>query len=377
MSAKEPKIDESINKKLMDISNEIMTLQGNEANINHPLYHEFSKICDKVINLIQKSVQANQSYIFQINYNYKLIEQLNKHVLDLKTHYNADKKKLTESLGAAYLQAEQMATALSENTENLNRISEEKINQLMAENQELKNVAKENIKESQLKSEFLNVLSHELRTPLNAIIGYSQIIKNGIYGPVNESISNDIDSINKNGKHLLKMVNQFLDYAKFSSNKAKITIVSVDLEFLLESVIRQLNSLIEDKPINFHVIIDEEIETVYFDKDRIFQALFSIVDNSIKHTEKGDITFRAEMESQDNQNILIIKVEDTGAGIEKDELDNIFNPFHQVHHTINKAKGTGLGLAITKKIIELHKGDIFIDSVVNQGTTVTIKLPQT
>lgn len=372
----QPKIDESINKKLMDISNEIMALQSNEANINHPLYHEFSKICDNIINLIQKSVQANKSYIFQVNYNFKLIEELNKSVNEIRAHYNEDKKKLTESLGAAYLQTEQMAKELTANTESLNKLSQEKIDQLLAENQELKNVAKENIKESQLKSEFLNVLSHELRTPLNAIIGYSQIIKNGIYGPVNESIDNDIDSINKNGKHLLKMINQFLDYAKFSSNKAKVTKVNVELEFMLESVIRQTNSLIEEKPINFHVIIDEDIKNVVFDKDRVFQALFSIVDNAIKHTEKGDITLRATLTLKDSTNYLQLTVEDTGSGIEKDELKNIFDPFHQVHHTINKAKGTGLGLAITKKIIELHDGRIEIESIVNEGTKVHIFLPQ-
>ena len=371
-----PKIDESINKKLMDISSELMTLQTNEANINHPLYHEFSKICDHVNTLIQKSVQANKSYIFQVNYNFKLIDELNKSVNEIKAHYNEDKKKLTESLGAAYLQTEQMAQELTANTEALNQMSEEKINQLIAENQELKNVAKENIRESQLKSEFLNVLSHELRTPLNAIIGYSQIIKNGIYGPVNESIDNDIESINRNGKHLLKMVNQFLEYAKFSSNKAKITKVNVELEFMLESVIRQANNLIKEEDINFHVIIDEDIKNVIFDKDRIFQAMFAIVENSITHTDKGDITLRASIEEKDDKKQLLLKIEDTGKGIEKDELKNIFNPFHQVHHTINKSKGTGLGLAITKKIVELHEGIIEIDSIVNKGTTVSIYLPQ-
>lgn len=367
-------IKDEHSKKILDAIRDFEYLGNHHKNLNHPLYSQFSAMCEQAEDLLRDVIEANQSTLNKMFYNYRVIEQLTEQLDEMRQSYREDRKKLTESLGSAYLAAEESTNQLKTDTEELNRKVQERVNELTAENTELKQVARANIKESQLKSEFLNILSHELRTPLNAIIGYSQIILNGIYGPVNESIENDIEAINKNGKHLLKMFNQMLAYAKYGSGKVDIQRQEVYIETFLEAVIKQLNSLIQSKPIQFQLLVKEGLSTGFFDRDKIFQVIINLVDNAIKHTEKGLITLTADFNEETQE--LILGVEDTGIGIKKEDVPKVFDPFHQVNKTNSKESGTGLGLTITKQIVEHHKGRVEMHSQLGEGTRVNIFIPQ-
>jgi signal transduction histidine kinase len=374
-TTKPEQLRESQTKKLLALINKFRSLQKKAAEADHPLFREFNSLCSTATDLIGETIAINDNNINKIVYNYRLIEQLNNHIIELKNQYNKDKKKLTESLGSAYLHVEEISERLQTDANRLNEMLEDRVNDLLRENSSLKQIARSNLKESQLKTDFLNVLTHELRTPLNAIIGYSQIIKNGIYGPVNESIDNDVDAINKNGKHLLTLINQMLDFAKYGSGKIQIDRRKVSLENLFDSVIKQLNSLIAAKPIQFHIIQKEGVENGFFDRDRIFQVLTNLVGNAIHHTEQGFIKLISDYEEKNR--VLILKCEDSGIGISAENMERVFEPFQQVHREkSSKETGTGLGLAICKKIVELHNGTIVMEARKDGGTVVTIRLPQ-
>lgn len=374
-ASKPEELRQSQTKRLMELIEGFERLQKEALREETPHSEEFVKLCSSAKDLVGDSIAINDSNINKIVYNYNLIEQLNNHILDLKSEYSQDRKKLTESLGSAYLHVEEIAESLQTDANKLNAMLEERVNDLLKENSSLKQIAKSNLKESQMKTDFLNVLTHELRTPLNAIIGYSQIIKNGVYGPVNESVENDVDAINKNGKHLLTIINQMLDFAKYGAGKIQIDRRKVSIEHLFDSVIKQLNSLIAEKPIQFQIILKEGLDTGFFDKDRMFQVLTNLVSNAIAHTERGYVKLISEYDEARRELILIC--DDSGVGLSENEMERVFDPFQQVHRKFSsKETGTGLGLAICKKIVELHNGTIRMMARTEGGTRVVMRLPQ-
>jgi signal transduction histidine kinase len=372
----------TVNTRLLDLAEDLKKLEKDSLSMTLSK-EDWQEKCQYFLSLINQSVEVNQVYQTKIDFNFKLITQLNQSIAELKTNYNNERKKLTESLGSVFLQTKgdgSKAMDFSKSPEaekTMLALAHLRIAELLKESSELKRVARENIKESQLKTDFLNNLSHELRTPLNAIIGYSQIIKNGTYGPINESIDRDIDAINKSGKHLLRMINQMLEFSKMGSGKIKLKKEHVFIESFIESVVTQLNSLIIDKRLQYKIVVEEKLYSAEFDRDRIFQVVSNMIDNAIKHTAEGFIIIRVETVDIKSVKNIRISVEDTGIGIPEDQIPNLFRAFHQIpeNNIKSKAKGTGLGLAISKKIIELHDGHIGIESKKGKGTTIFFTIP--
>lgn len=224
----------------------------------------------------------------------------------------------------------------------------------------------------QMKSQFLASMSHELRTPLNAILNFTEFLQMGMLGPVNEK---QIDALGKalsSGKHLLSLINDILDITKIESGMMRLFIEDdVDLERELATVIASANSLVQSKTIEFVQNVEDHLPIIVGDKRRIRQILLNLLANAIKFTEKGSVTLVTNVIDDE----VVFEVRDTGPGIRAEELDIIFEPFQQTDTGIRHAGGTGLGLPITKRLIEAHGGSLEVKSVVNEGSSFTVKLP--
>ncbi|MBL8089357.1 MAG: GAF domain-containing protein [Anaerolineales bacterium] len=226
-----------------------------------------------------------------------------------------------------------------------------------------------------LKSSFLANMSHELRTPLNSILGFTDVMLEGLDGPLTPNMDNDLRLINKNGQHLLHLINDVLDMAKIESGKMNLIIEKFNIQEIFEEVISITSPQASEKKLTLKIDTksDHDVE-VNADRTRIRQVMINLVNNALKFTEKGKIIIRAVRE----ENNVLISVKDTGIGIPPEHLEAIFSEFTQVDSsTTRKAGGTGLGLPISRKLIEMHGGKIWAESngVEGEGATFFIFMP--
>ncbi len=231
----------------------------------------------------------------------------------------------------------------------------------------------EKLKEvDKLKTQFLANMSHELRTPLNSIIGFSRVILKGIDGPLTKLQKTDLTSIHQSGKHLLDLINNILDLAKIEAGKMDISIDNVDLPALIHGITSTAIGLVKDKHVEIIENIPDDLPVIEGDETRLRQVLLNLVSNAAKFTEDGQIIISAHHDA----NTVSISVADTGIGIAPEDQAGIFDEFTQVDaSTTRRAGGTGLGLPITKKFVELHQGQLSVESHLNKGATFTLVLP--
>jgi signal transduction histidine kinase len=230
-----------------------------------------------------------------------------------------------------------------------------------------------------LKSAFLANMSHELRTPLNAILGFTQVILEGIDGPLTEVMVSDLELIEKNGRHLLELINDVLDMAKIEAGRLSLTFEPFDLWELLDDVIQSTTPLAREKGLDLGMNVDLQMDmTITADRFRIRQIFLNLIGNSIKFTEVGGVTILVDRLIQNNQHFLEVRIVDTGIGIPPEKLEAIFEPFSQVDtSTTRKAGGTGLGLPISRKLVELHGGRLWAESqgFNGKGSVFIIHIP--
>ncbi len=227
-----------------------------------------------------------------------------------------------------------------------------------------------------LKSSFLANMSHELRTPLNSILGFTDVMLEGLDGELTEYMNNDLRLVQKNGQHLLHLINDVLDMAKIESGRMNLHPETFRVHNVLEEVISITSTLANEK--NLLLVIDkdsnQDIE-IYADNTRLRQVMINLVNNSIKFTEKGEISL--SVKSIDGGRVQVT-VKDTGIGIPPDKLDAIFQEFTQVDtSTTRKAGGTGLGLPISRRLVEMHGGRLmaFSTGIEGEGSTFFVELP--
>jgi signal transduction histidine kinase len=225
-----------------------------------------------------------------------------------------------------------------------------------------------------LKSEFLASMSHELRTPLNSIIGFADVLLEGIDGELNERMEEDVRLIRSSGDHLRSLIGDILDMSKIEAGMMDLRYEVIDLPALareLESFARS-QMLTYDKTLSFRVELSPEVKEVTADRTRLKQVLFNLISNAIKFTTEGEV--RVEMARDDG--LLEVAVVDTGIGIKADNLPIVFEQFRQLDGSLTRtAGGTGLGLPISRSLVELHGGEIYVESEVGEGTTFTFTLP--
>ncbi|MBL8100106.1 MAG: GAF domain-containing protein [Anaerolineales bacterium] len=227
-----------------------------------------------------------------------------------------------------------------------------------------------------LKSQFLANMSHELRTPLNSIIGFSRVILKGIDGPVTELMQQDLTAIYNSGQHLLGLINDILDLAKIEAGKMELAFDEVNITDLSASVLSTMSGLIKDKSIQMKRNIEPDLPPVKADAIRIRQVMINLLSNAAKFTEEGEITVEVGLFKNNGRNEVKVSVIDTGAGISKADQEKLFQPFSQVDASpTRKTGGTGLGLSICKQLINMHGGEIWVESEEGKGSKFHFTLP--
>ena len=222
-----------------------------------------------------------------------------------------------------------------------------------------------------LKDDFLSNTSHELRTPINGIIGIADSMIEGATGILPNKAIRNLSMITFSGRRLSNLVNDILDFSKLKHQNIILQIKPIDIKIVTDVVVFLSQPLIGDKNIT---LINNIADTIPIDADenRVQQILHNIVGNAIKFTEAGKIEIFSKVKGK----YIQIIVSDSGVGIKPDKLKTVFNPFEQADGSIAREfGGTGLGLSITKQLIELHGGEINIESVIDVGTTVSFTLP--
>jgi signal transduction histidine kinase len=225
---------------------------------------------------------------------------------------------------------------------------------------------------SQHKSQFLANMSHELRTPLNAILGYTELITDGVYGVPPEKMEAVLRRVESNGKHLLGLINAVLDLSKIEAGQLTLDLGDYSLQDVARTAFGAVEALAADKKIAFKVEVAPNMPRGHGDERRLTQVLLNLVGNAIKFTDAGEVVIKASA----SNGSFSLSVRDTGPGISEADQAKLFQEFQQADNSITRKKGgTGLGLAISKRIIEMHGGRIWVESVVGQGSTFSFILP--
>ena len=249
----------------------------------------------------------------------------------------------------------------------------DRINIVKKEREEAQQKAIENLRTAEkLKDEFLANTSHELRTPLNGIIGIAESLIDGAAGPASQQMKTDLNLIVSSGKRLSNLVNDILDFSKLKNRDLQIQRKSVSIKILTDIVLSISMTLLAGKKIELINRISLDTPAVIGDENRLQQILINLVGNAIKFTEKGEISILSLVKN----GMVEVSVVDTGIGIPKERLQDIFKSFEQVDaSTEREYGGTGLGLSVTKQLVELHGGTIRVASNVGEGSIFTFTLP--
>jgi signal transduction histidine kinase len=244
----------------------------------------------------------------------------------------------------------------------------EKTSQLEQANIKLKEV-------DQLKSMFIASMSHELRTPLNSIIGFSSIVLNEWTGPLNDEQKTNVAAVLRSGKHLLSLINDVIDVSKIEAGKIDSITEDFDINDVIIEAVETVKKDIEKK--GLELIVRAPRLSIHADRRRLLQCLLNLLSNAAKFTNQGSIGVSAELSADGS--LMNIAVEDTGIGIEEDDLGRLFSPFVRLHTPqASIIPGTGLGLYLAKKLAhEILQGDILVTSTYGAGSRFTIRVPVT
>lgn len=226
----------------------------------------------------------------------------------------------------------------------------------------------------QLKSEFLASMSHELRTPLNSIIGFADVLLEGLDGDLNARMEEDVRLIRDSGAHLRELIGDILDMSKIEAGRMELRYEMIDMRQMAQDIMATAHPLAQEKNLALYLELTDDVQQVEADRTRLRQVLWNIMGNAIKFTEKGSVTLGMEIE----KNELLVSIRDTGIGIKPEDISIVFEQFRQIDGSLNRrAGGTGLGMPITKKLIEIHGGRIWIDSILGVGSTFWFTIPLT
>ncbi len=226
-------------------------------------------------------------------------------------------------------------------------------------------------------SRFFSNMSHEIRTPINSILGLNEVI---LRNPdATDEIRKDAEDIRGAGSMLLALINDILDFSKIEAGKMDVVPVNYSIATLVSDVVNMIWHRAEEKGLKFNVEIDPSIPSeLYGDEIRIKQILVNLLNNAVKYTKEGSVTLLVEMESrEEDQVVLLFSVSDTGTGIKQEFIPYLFDAFKRVDEGKNAGiEGTGLGLSIVKQLVEIMGGRITVDSIYTQGSTFTVTLRQ-
>jgi PAS domain S-box-containing protein len=284
--------------------------------------------------------------------------------------YDLADQQDVETLSVAFVEALMRKRAELE----LQKAHDELELRVQARTRELEVTSERLMKANRAKSEFLATMSHELRTPLNAIIGFSEVLRDGLCGELNQEQLEAVLDIHASGDDLLQVIKDILDLSKVEAGKMEFHIERFPFGDILQSVKGVLSSMIKKKSQRLTVKAPDDLPLIYADKTRFKQILYNLLSNAIKFTpEGGSITVTTSCD--DNE--FLFEVEDTGIGIKDEDMDKLFNEFVQIDSSYSRQyEGTGLGLALTKKLVQMHEGNIWAESEYGKGSKFSFTLPR-
>ena len=249
---------------------------------------------------------------------------------------------------------------------------EEQRNQLEQQSHQLR-IQRNQLREvNRLKSEFLANVSHELRTPLNAIMGYSELIRDGIYGNITDDAGGALSGVLASSSNLLRLINQILDLSRIEAGKMDLQYELTDLSVALTAVIREAEAMGRDRPYRVQLTCSPGL-VVKVDASKLQQIMTNLIANAIKFTAQGSVQVEVAYQPQSS---LTIAVRDTGIGIRPEHLELIFEEFRQVDgSSTRRFGGTGLGLAIARRLAAMMGAEIKVESTLGVGSCFTLRLP--
>lgn len=223
------------------------------------------------------------------------------------------------------------------------------------------------------KSQFLATMSHELRTPLNAVIGYGDLIESEVAGPLGDKQREYLGRIRASARHLLHLIDQLLSLSRIEAGKEEVHLERTNIAALARDAAALVRPQAERKGLHLCVQTPEEPLMVETDQDKLRQILLNLLSNAIKFTEAGEVRLGVHREER---GAVLFEIGDTGIGIASEDLERIFEPFTQVDQSNTRRQGgTGLGLPISRQLTRLLGGELWVNSMIGQGSTFTIRLP--
>ncbi|MEO8428955.1 MAG: ATP-binding protein, partial [Verrucomicrobiota bacterium] len=230
-------------------------------------------------------------------------------------------------------------------------------------------------KAARLKDEFLASMSHELRTPLNAVLGLSESLQEQIHGQLNEKQLGSLRSIEESGRHLLSLINDILDLFKVEAGKIQLQIDSISISSVCQSSLRLVKEAAQKKRLQVSTTFAPQIPNLHADERRLKQILVNLLSNAVKFTPEGG-RIGIDVTCDTVQEVMNIIVWDTGVGISQEDLPRLFQPFVQLDSRLSRQyAGTGLGLALVRRMVEMHGGEVTVESAVGKGSRFLVVLP--
>jgi signal transduction histidine kinase len=226
---------------------------------------------------------------------------------------------------------------------------------------------------SRHKSEFLANMSHELRTPLNAIIGFTDVMLQQMFGPLNEKQSDYLEDVRSSGTHLLSLINDILDLSKIEAGRVELEPTTFSVADAIENALTLVRERAARHGIRLAADVSPEVGSVTADERKIKQVVVNLLTNAVKFTPDGGwVGITARCDGDD----VWVAVRDTGIGIAPEDQDRVFEEFQQVGKDPERSReGTGLGLTLSKRFVELHGGRIWVESEVGKGSTFSFTIP--
>jgi two-component system, NtrC family, sensor kinase len=278
-----------------------------------------------------------------------------------------------DDLGALADDLNGMAASLQKSNAQLEQKVQERTRELQIALEQLAEKTRELEIASTHKSEFLANMSHELRTPLNAIVGFSQVLKQRLFGEVNEKQEEYLDDILSSADHLLALINDILDLSKVEAGQVELDIGLFSLRESMERGVVMVRERASKHGIAVDAHLDPSADLIEGDERRIRQVVFNLLSNAVKFTPEGG---RIDVSTASDKGRVIVSVSDTGPGIAPEDQDRIFEEFQQAGgENGQRPEGTGLGLALSKELVAMHGGRIWVESELGKGSTFRFTIP--
>jgi two-component system, NtrC family, sensor kinase len=277
-----------------------------------------------------------------------------------------------DELGGLADELNGMAASLQASVRGLEQKVEERTRELQQALADLEQKSRQLEVASKHKSDFLANMSHELRTPLNAIIGFSQVLRQRLFGPINEKQEEYLDDILSSGNHLLSLINDVLDLSKVEAGQVELEIATFSLRESLERGVVMVRERATENHVGLGLEADPGVDLIQGDERRVRQVVFNLLSNAVKFTPEGGNVVVASARANGEVQVSVL---DTGPGIAPEDHERIFEEFQQTDVGVERNEGTGLGLALSKRLIELHGGRIWVESEPGQGSRFVFTLP--